>query len=554
MTIVKIFSTAWSIDMLWRHQIIHLRIFVFFSWLCRHCHGRSVAIVAAADLETFLGVFLAVFVVFWHFWHFLTFFSERRVHDHVNHRDRAALYKYLDGAGETPVNVKRKTRRELNPEQFGDSNLSTSTKKRSPMRALITPVENVSKARRLEEVTQLKTRLQLHLLERQNEQQQEQLQQQQMPPFIDGQFSVAPPVIVYNQSAQVKKSSRFDMAIHPSQLIQPGIVIPQVIQPSVFIQQQQQHHQQQQQPQSRLDELYQRQKAGELDMRDRSPERRRYDFELRRTRSRSREREYDPRPMARSRSPQLARYSNDLDQAYYHQQQRQQQQQQDQGPRSSRSMEPRRSGPTDYDPLYPTDSPPRSPPRSSAGISATTSARMNQLDIERRWMEQMSSIGQNPEERPRRVSGEWPPRNEPWRSSSQQQDDDRVEQVAAAEAKAEEMRLMEATKQREPQVIDLADSDDDDQMPLNIRAPSPPRLRPKASISWMPPTSSAGGGDVPRSMMDDPWSRNNQEDRPYDSYPPKDHGGQEMYNREMPLRSQKSRSPPPVQSWPDSRY
>lgn len=81
-----------------------------------------------------------------------------------------------------------------------------------------------------------------------------------------------------------------------------------------------------------------------------------------------------------------------------------------------------------------------------------------------------------------------------WMVSEQRRDNDALERLAEQEAQREEERLR-ARYQPEPQVIDLADSDDESetqrrkQGSFRVRIPSPPRLSAQDFNSWSNPAA-----------------------------------------------------------------
>lgn len=293
----------------------------------------------------------------------------------MNHRDRDAFIKFLDGTRTS--NVKRLTRRDLNPEQYMDMIPAPSS---SSIPGPPVPADTFNKysleALQREEEQNLKARMQLHLLESQS---------RQPPPR---------PL-----PAPLAKPSRFDQMYHPNQVQQPAPrVLPQPFTTTVVVPQVQSH------------DPY----AGRL----------------------------------RQSPPQPQMYESRM-----------------------RSRSPMRRIP-DYDPSLPTAaSPPRmSPPRRWSPPPRRPSPHS---DIAQRWNQQMASIGAPP-----------PPPNvgaERRRYGEQ----DALERLAAQEAQREEERLRrDASRYKE--VIDLADSDDDDPGPppqKAIRIPSPPRLS-NTGMSW----------------------------------------------------------------------
>lgn len=133
----------------------------------------------------------------------------------MNHRDRDAFIKYLDGTKTS--NVKRFTRRDLNPEQYMDmipAPSSSSVPAPVPAFAPAKPIMNKYSldAMQKEEEQTLKARMQLHLLESQS---------RQAPPPITRQ---APP----------SKPSRFDQMYHPTAAV-PVIPNPQPFTPTVVM-------------------------------------------------------------------------------------------------------------------------------------------------------------------------------------------------------------------------------------------------------------------------------------------------------------------------------
>ena len=292
-------------------------------------------------------------------------------------------------------------------------------------------------ALRKDEEQNLKARMQLHLLE--------------------SQSNVAP------QYEPPKKQSRFDQPFHPNQAHQqPAVVIPQQIgygqqTPSVS---------------------YQRVSAGDGHQRPPSPHYRpdhhrpeyrsehRLDHQLDRRQPEHFQSDYRQEPpleapqrrigvaqwannpsFARSRSPEI-RYDSRM-----------------------RSRSPVRVARQDYDPSFPTtSSPPRrhrpSPPPTMHWPSPLRRQQEQTSDITKRWTQEMSSIT--------------------GRGASRA-DGDALERLAAQEAQREEERMRSnAARLNGPQIIDLADSDDEDHArPLAPRrfAPSPPRL---SQSSWHP--------------------------------------------------------------------
>mgnify|MGYP001238865924 CR=1 FL=1 len=133
---------------------------------------------------------------------------------YMHHRDREELYKYLQG-GAAPPNLERRTRRELNPEQYVEAVPSKKAK-------MMDDRYSLDKMRR-EEDRDLKARMQLHMLENQQRQQPSQVLQMQQP------------IMTASSSAMQdsRRSSRFDMTMHPNQGPQgpPGVFVPQQNQP-----------------------------------------------------------------------------------------------------------------------------------------------------------------------------------------------------------------------------------------------------------------------------------------------------------------------------------
>jgi hypothetical protein len=115
----------------------------------------------------------------------------------MNHRDRDTFLKYIDGKLSTaPSNVKRMTRRQLNPDQYLDQIVPTPAiaSKRSRTRS---PNKYTLEAMQREDELNLNARIQLHLLE--NQRQQEQM------------------AAAAAAAQQPKRPSRFDQFRHPNE-------------------------------------------------------------------------------------------------------------------------------------------------------------------------------------------------------------------------------------------------------------------------------------------------------------------------------------------------
>ena len=357
---------------------------------------------------------------------------------------------------------------------------------------------------RQEEEHNLKTRMQLHMLENQNRQMIEQQQQNMQQPMVQS----------YGSSVMTdSRKSRFDMTMHPNQGPQgpPGVFIPQ----------------QGGQPMG-LDQ-------GDPWSGGRNPPR--YG-------ERPRSPVYDQR--MRSRSPPWG----------------------SQQPPRSRYDDYGRSGAT-YDPSRPTESPPRmrrsyspqrrmspppmrratpprfpSPPRAAAPMMRRPSPpRMQQqprlapeLDISKRWSEEMSSIENRGQSQPRGYF-------------ESRQEMSNVERLAEAEAQAEAQRLQQIRSQQAPQVIDLADSDDEDRgnSAPRTRMPSPPRLgslrHPSMNNEYAQPPQLRGWPQVPELPGGGQQGGNGYTN----ANPPRYGPPQDEYRR--------NRSPPRSSNiWADSRY
>ena len=134
----------------------------------------------------------------------------------MHHRDRDAFLKYIDGkSSHTPSNVKPRTRRELNPEQY----ISLE-----PARKIMDKysLDRMQK----EDEENLKARMQMHILENQQKLQQNMIARQEQS------MSIPPPQPMVNVApTNTSSRSRFDKTYHPSQVARggPGVVIPQVV-------------------------------------------------------------------------------------------------------------------------------------------------------------------------------------------------------------------------------------------------------------------------------------------------------------------------------------
>jgi len=133
-------------------------------------------------------------------------------HLNMNHRDRDSFLKYSsDSLQVAPSNVKRRTRRQLNPDQYLD-HVQPAANKRMRMSESPGAVQDrfTLEALQQEEQENLKARMQIEMLKDQTRHQQAILDTRQEP-----------------------QRSRFDQQYHPSQMSRPppppGVVTPQTI-------------------------------------------------------------------------------------------------------------------------------------------------------------------------------------------------------------------------------------------------------------------------------------------------------------------------------------
>merc|ERR1719483_1839995 len=150
-------------------------------------------------------------------------------HLNMNHRDRDSFLKYVSDTNTTCSNVKRRTRRQLNPDQYLDHlepapskpgaakrvRLSLSPGPATPPGSLLgrDQEEFSLEALQQEEQQNLKARMQIEMLKNQT-----QLNQKDL--------------LVLESQAPPPPRSRFDQQFRPgrqSQLAQPGVVVPQTI-------------------------------------------------------------------------------------------------------------------------------------------------------------------------------------------------------------------------------------------------------------------------------------------------------------------------------------
>ena len=444
---------------------------------------------------------------------------------YMHHRDRDELYKYLQG-GAAPPNVERRTRRELNPEQYIESLPSKKAK--------MDDKYSLDKMRR-EEDRDLKARMQLHLLENQKrnaELQHHHVQQPQVPQ-MPSYASNIPPIMTASSAMQDSRRSRFDMTMHPNQGPQgpPGVFVPQQVQPMTLDQGDPWARNLRGRNQPQYPERSRSPVASTYDnrMRSRSPTRAydRGDYGPQHSRSR-----YDDygRPSGTAYDPHQPTQSPPRMQRSY-------------SPQPPRRPSPPRRQATP--PRFP--SPPRPNPTTMRGVrSPPRQQPMMQRslapdnDIAQRWNQEMRDISTRAPSQPLGY----------------------YERQAQLEAEAENQRLKKALSNKPPEIIDLSDSDNEDQQPHSARGrmpPSPPRLGTlrHPNMSNEPPRSTY---NQPPQMMSNRPSYPQIPD-----LPPAPGGGNNYRNANPPPMNRydqppnnfrRSHSPPrgSTNVWADSRY
>ena len=416
---------------------------------------------------------------------------------YMHHRDREELYKYLQG-GAAPPNLERRTRRELNPEQYVEAVPSKKAK-------MMDDRYSLDKMRR-EEDRDLKARMQLHMLEN---------QQRQQPPQV---LQMQQPIMTASSSAMTdsRRPSRLTMTMHPNQGPQgpPGVFVPQQNQPMTLDQ----------------GDPWARNPGGPRynPDRSRSPALPTYDNRIRSSRSPTRtyNRGDYGAPPPRSRYDDYARSSGT---AYDPHQPTQS------PPRMQRSYSPlRRPSPPRRQ-----ATPPRfpSPPRSNPALTRQVPP---DNDIAQRWNQEMREIS--------------------TRAAMPSQPLGYYERQAQLEAEAENQRLKKALSNKPPEVIDLSDSDNEDHHVHQTRGrmpPSPPRLGTlrHPNMSSEPPRSSY---NQPPQMMSNRSTYPQIPDLPPGGGANFRNANPPPMNRydQPPNNFRQSRSPPrgSTNVWADSRY